>query len=127
MISFPPGIAQTTVPPGDNGPSVETTCTNDGGTYWLCTPTYTVPASLCQTVYFGGASGNIGIIVVGSHGWADTINNPTYQVIYFPFTISMLSAYSWSSFTGSGTSWSMDFLITNTPHQLGRLHHFPHF
>lgn len=111
--SFPVGIAQTTVPTGDNGPSVETTCTNDGGTYWLCTPTYTVPASLCQTVYFGAASGNIGIVAVGSHGWADTINNPTYQLLYYPFTNSMLSAYSWSSFTGSGTSWSMDFLITN--------------
>lgn len=98
-------ICNATCPPHSPG--------YDGGVYWNVLPTFPLPgATFCaQTIIPHHVGGPIGIINFASAG-PNTSQNPRYQLIYYPFTISMLSAYDFS-LTGSGTSWNVVFLVKN--------------
>lgn len=89
---------------------------SDGGVYWSELPTFSIPASFCsETQIPDHAGGGIGIICHSHSGAAtNSTQNPSFQLVYYPFTIGMLSTFFWSTFSGSGTSWSMDFLITSS-------------
>jgi hypothetical protein len=92
-----------------------------GGIYWDNYPLGALPSTCQIEPIHHTQTGVIGIVTMPSSGWVDGPQNPTYQLLYYPFTIGMLSvSQQWPSFTGSGTMadpWTIEFNIQNLSSQ----------
>lgn len=88
----------------------------DGGMFWSVLNTFDPPSTYCSEVQIPHhLGGNIGVINFGDGTGANSSStNPTFQLVYYPFTISTLSAHDVISVSGSGTSWTCHLSISNS-------------
>jgi len=93
------------------------------GSVWSCDTIFDLPASVCAMTIIPHhtSSQPIGIACLGNSSATNSSKNPTYTLVYYPFTISALSnsqgwnyLYNASGATAtSGTSWQAKFNIVN--------------